>query len=109
MTTDQLNAIKALCEAAPKGPWEVTSDGYTIRGNDDMPYIAQVHPFDSRKTETVQFIAHTRTDLPACLDEIERLKALCKRESWVLREAMKRKNNKSMIAAVADTLALEQP
>ncbi len=37
-------------------------------------------------------------------EENKRLKALCLRESGVLKEALKRKNNKSMIAVVADSL-----
>ncbi len=73
MTNDQLKAMNARCEAATEGPWEIMSDGYTIWGKDNLSYIAQVHPFDPRKTETIQFIAHARTDLPACLKEIERL------------------------------------
>lgn len=36
--------------------------------------------------------------------ENKRLKALCLRESKVLKEALKRKNNKSMIAVVAGSL-----
>lgn len=37
-------------------------------------------------------------------DENEQLKALCLRESLVLKEVLKRKHNKSMIAVVADSL-----
>jgi len=37
-------------------------------------------------------------------DENKRLKALCWRESQVLKEALKRKNNKSMIAVVVSSL-----
>jgi len=36
--------------------------------------------------------------------ENERLKAICLRESGVLKEALKRKHNKSMIAVVASSL-----
>lgn len=37
----------------------------------------------------------------------DRLRALCWRESQALKEALKRKDNKSMIAVVADSLEAE--
>ena len=40
-------------------------------------------------------------------DELKRLRAICLRDSGVLKEALKRKHNKSMIAVVADTLQIE--
>jgi len=46
-----------------------------------------------------------KQQLAAANKEIERLCAICQRESKVLCEALKRKNNKSMIKVVAGTLA----
>ncbi len=47
-----------------------------------------------------------RTQLAEAAGEVERLKGICLRESMVLQEALKRpKNNKSMIAVVAASLA----
>ncbi len=46
-----------------------------------------------------------QASLTEAKEEIERLKAVCYRESGVLTEALKRKNNKSMIEVVADSLA----
>ena len=40
-------------------------------------------------------------------DELKQLRAICLRGSRVLREALKRKNNKSMIEVVAGTLQTE--
>lgn len=40
-------------------------------------------------------------------NELERLRAICLRDSKVLKEALKRKYNKSMIAVVADALETE--
>lgn len=37
--------------------------------------------------------------------EVEKLKGICLRESMVLEEALKRKDNKSMIRVVIDSLA----
>ena len=43
-------------------------------------------------------------DCKRLLKENKKLKAVCLRESQVLKEALKRKNNKSMIAVVANSL-----
>jgi len=49
--------------------------------------------------------AHIGGLCPLCLQaDVERLKALCLRESGVLKEALRRKHNKSMIAVVAGSL-----
>lgn len=77
MTTDQFNAIKARYEAASEGPWKICKeDGVDIIGNDSEIILelsgktlgCTVRPYNFK------FIAHARTDLPACLEEIERLK-----------------------------------
>ncbi len=93
MTNDQLKAMNARCEAATDGPWEVGDRLY-----DDGAVICRIDPgpctpdedgkikgnlcnanysFGNRENDN-SFIAHARTDLPACLDEIERLKKLVK-------------------------------
>ena len=40
-------------------------------------------------------------------NELKRLRMICLRDSRVLKEALKRKHNKSMIEVVADTLQAE--
>lgn len=66
-----LKVIKDRYEAATEGPWEssghdvfvgIFGKGYRIALGCDLP--------DSK------FIAHARTDLPACIAEIERLQAI---------------------------------
>ena len=90
MTLD-LEAIRKRCEAATPGPWK-TTDGYEaaqagtryddlvsiLEDSTGEPIIQHIY-YDGHHTimrpSDVQFIAHARTDLPACLDEIERLNA----------------------------------
>ena len=51
-----------------------------------------------------------KAQLTTAEGEVERLRGICLRESMVLQEALKRpKNNKSMIAVVAASLAEQAP
>ncbi len=61
-----------------------------------------VCPEDVGFVEYIKVLQATNKSLQ---EKIERLKAVCYRESGVLTEALKRKNNKSMIEVVADSLA----
>jgi hypothetical protein len=70
-----LEAIKARCEKATPGPWTTTRypDEYhkLVPGlrNIPEPGLFEVDVKDA------EFISHARTDLPACVAEIERLRA----------------------------------
>lgn len=76
MTDQELAAIEARVNAATAGPWEAycnydecwTLDGPIANGPDMMP-----------KGDAI-FIAHARTDVPALVAEVRRLK-------WLVREA----------------------
>ena len=74
MTKEQLAEIKARAEAATPGPWEyierkgfptITSEGFR---QSSEPW------FDISGDEDAIFCAHARTDIPALLAEVERLK-----------------------------------
>lgn len=81
MTLD-LDAIKTRAEAATKGPWAY-----------DGSYVETVAPFDLHRfdamSETVaridlldedgEFIAAARTDIPALIAEVERLRGIVDR------------------------------
>jgi len=54
--------------------------------------------------DTVGNLKHQRIQDKQLQAENKKLKALCLRESGVIREALKRKNNKSMLKVVADSL-----
>ncbi len=99
MTDDELKAIRARCEAATPGPWvdrmlgpygrqdmrrvmEGRKAGPTMHGEVARTYRdGGVHTSCTTgklETERVNalFIAHARSDIPALLDEVERLRSL---------------------------------
>ncbi|AYV74270.1 hypothetical protein M1D49_07850 [Bacillus sp. PK3-056] len=91
LTTEQLNAIKERAEKATAGPWEVrkwsvpTNDQFFVRqsGESETKEIATAwqgvrYPRmpeicgEEAKSNAI-FIAHSRTDIPALIAEVERL------------------------------------
>lgn len=79
--TDQIDTatLRALAEAATKGPWEA----YTVpQTRTEAPYIAvevgetevRIARFEGGHYDAA-FIAAARTAVPALLDEVERLRA----------------------------------
>lgn len=79
MTDEQLAAIRDRCEAATEGPWEKITE----RPGGRLWQNIRVVAFDGKYTicgDTViadaEFIAAARTDVPALLDEIERMRGL---------------------------------
>ena len=92
-TDEKHGAARARCASATKGPWAPWLDqdgadhmnGLLMVGNADavIPDGAlsvegvDVNPIAHTYTpEDREFIAHAREDIPALLDEIERLRAL---------------------------------
>lgn len=82
MTPAERAAARQRCEAATKGTWQ--------RSSEESPSSSAIVAVDSEKTCDVtryndleyrdhNFIIHARTDLPAALDEIERLEKLAMR------------------------------
>ncbi len=85
MKPEQLKAIKARCEAATEGEWFAGEDYYggasirtvstpatNITGENAI--FENTGRGSGGMTDTdLDFIAHARTDLPACIKEIERL------------------------------------
>ena len=82
MTNEQLQAIKARCEAATPGPWVAGREadfmrpmqsfnvGLTRKAFDESP----LNSWDQWEANAI-FIEHARTDIPALLAEVERLRA----------------------------------
>ncbi len=74
MTLD-LDAIEARVEAATEGPWTVGANAgcgccrWIRQGDEDGPQICNA---DDRGDD--QFIAHARTDVPALVAEVRRLR-----------------------------------
>lgn len=88
MTTTplDLDAIHARCEKATPGPWFCEpehqrdtrpADTYDVLGPEGYLAANQEHP-------DADFIAHARTDVPALLDEIKRLRELNARAQALL-------------------------
>ena len=78
MLTDQeLAEMRARCDAAMKGP-RTFEDFPCSLGNIVFNYDEY-----GRCEDDLIFFYHASTDLPACLDEIDRLKAEVKRLSYL--------------------------
>lgn len=90
------DAIRARADAATEGPWVVHTAGTGIRGHlgqPDNPYawvrgpsglpIAERH--NGGTVADMEFAAAARTDVPALLDEVERLRAAVARVAHVHR------------------------
>ena len=82
MKPEELEAIKQRCDAAnTRGPWEVSPCG-------DEPHAEW--DISSEYSEVAagcldgdaEFIAHARTDVPALVAEVEKLKAALAYRSW---------------------------
>ena len=79
-----LEAIKARCEKATLGPWRyIPPDTYCASAivkmpDEDMSLCDEDGASDPQHCANADFIAHARTDLPACVAEIERLRARVK-------------------------------
>lgn len=78
MTDAELTAIEARCAAATDGPWRVCNHagGYLgIQCNTRYGYVAECgDQLDEQHHENATFIAHARTDIPALLAEVRRLR-----------------------------------
>jgi len=66
-----LEAIKARCEAATPGPWEIKDRGHFayMSGPRHVGVGGRWLPADAA------FISHAREDVPALIAEVERLRA----------------------------------
>lgn len=76
MTQKELDAIKALANAATYGPWEYDSSSDNIQTSDYQYTIGHVRGYggNTDMESNAQFIASARTDIPALVAEIERLR-----------------------------------
>ena len=95
MTNDELEAVRARAEAAHPGPWTHGNPTSWIWGPSEkggVTHVADIRGWGyltghghgalalsqeealARQAATGAFIAHARTDIPALLDEVERLR-----------------------------------
>lgn len=75
--TLNLEAIKARCEKATAGPWygyeerESSAEGHAVSTGPSNLFTIGISNQDANDAD---FIAHARTDLPALVAEVERLR-----------------------------------
>lgn len=93
MTDDELTAIEARANAATPGPWTthvvVHDDGYKNMGIEAVAANLTVLGYGGilPTRDELEFIAHARTDVPALVAEVRRLRT-CER---IVREGSERK------------------
>jgi hypothetical protein len=77
MTQERLDAIKARCEAATRGPWTLTGSKHQLVDSDDKApmYKSIVCEVWHDTPNNAAFIVHARQDIPDLLQEVERLQA----------------------------------
>lgn len=69
-----LDAIQARCEKASAGPWE-PYDNYIVIPGLGAVQFATDNPMAGDSSNDTHFIAHARSDIPALLAELRRLRA----------------------------------
>jgi DNA repair exonuclease SbcCD ATPase subunit len=81
MTDEEIKQSRAICEAAPKGPWEYDRLSAPVgldyvrlicSENRALSIVSDLRPMT---VPVAEFIAHARTALPRALDALEELKA----------------------------------
>lgn len=75
MTKEELQAIKARCEAATPGPWEEVAESgewWIIGAHENANYVVDT---SGTSQGNIEFITHARADVPALVAEVERLNA----------------------------------
>lgn len=79
MSDLDLEAISERADAAVRGPWHVEyfgDSGYPQRiANDAAVLVADTHEGGGYPARTAEFIAAARSDVPALIAEVERLRA----------------------------------
>lgn len=82
MTPEELRAIRERCEAASAGPWHgaVPACGHEHDPDEDACAIEDasgaVVASCVGRDHDFRFVMHARTDVPAMLDEVERLRGI---------------------------------
>jgi hypothetical protein len=84
MTDEELDAIRARCQAASRAPWVSFAEGRDHESGDSFIMIGdgqdrEADMYISRDAkpasiEDQDFIAHARQDVPALLAEVDRLR-----------------------------------
>ncbi|MDL2254313.1 hypothetical protein LJC49_09665 [Ruminococcaceae bacterium OttesenSCG-928-I18] len=81
-----LEGLRARADAAASGEWYSAKDGETVWCR--VPNFGDLRVAEGMDREEADFIAHARQDIPALLDEVERLRAENDRLQGLLDMAM---------------------
>lgn len=109
MTPEELRAIRERCEAASAGPWHgaVPACGHEHDPDEDACAIEDasgaVVASCVGRDDDFRFVMHARTDVPALLDEVERLNAATEKTE----HAMHMRIRASYDATIADAWRTE--
>lgn len=79
---DRLSEIRARCDAATPGPWDIGGIRKNLIQTANAPFCevctvrggSSFQEIDGQQKSNAAFIAHAREDIPYLLSEIERLK-----------------------------------
>ena len=75
MTDEQLTAIEQRANAATPGPWRAYSSMVSIGLSHALHILTGIHPFNqAQATCDTTFVAAARTDVPALVAEVRRLR-----------------------------------
>lgn len=93
LTAAELDAIEQRANAATEGPWEASAHDHAAG---DVPILDRTGHYlvicpdcgvrGGYERADAEFIAHARSDVPALLAEVRRLRAMGQRVSKVARE-----------------------
>lgn len=70
LTNDELQAIRARCEAATPGPWCPTNDWGAIFGGATGDELVCTFKHSHQNADNAMFLQHARTGIPALLAHI---------------------------------------
>ena len=76
MTTQEIDALEKLCDGATPGPWKATGPCSTEFDKVEGPGFSDI-AYDITGEGNAQFIAASRTALPALISEVRRLTERC--------------------------------
>lgn len=74
MTEEQLREIEERANAATEGPWDDLLDMVIVRAKYNLPAVIN-HEWGDALEADREFICNARTDVPALIAEVRRLKA----------------------------------
>jgi hypothetical protein len=84
--SENLASLKALCEAATKGPWNQGSHNWGVwHGTRRIAVIGDCEPRDAaEEAANHRFVCAARTALPELIGEVERARTKLEQVKWLM-------------------------